>query len=107
MTVSFAPARCAARSPVARVLARRAPSLPGNDPGDDLWHEDAPLAAALLHFARHGLSAARTAREKAEAAHRNGDPQAAGEWLAICRALDKRQAADLERRIAIPSAPAR
>ncbi len=51
---------------------------------------DAALAAALMHFARHGLSAASRARSEAETAHASGDTQARRHWLDICRQLDRR-----------------
>jgi hypothetical protein len=67
---------------------------------------DAPLAAhpndqllraALRHFARHGLGAAREARAQAEKAFFAGDRQAYDWWLGITRTLDRRLAAEAER----------
>jgi hypothetical protein len=101
MTASFAPARSAAYSPLARVVRAVAPAPAANDNGD--WDADPALGAALLHFAQHGLGAARSARDKAEAALRGSDREGAGKWLAICRVLDRRMAADLVRRVPVPA----
>jgi hypothetical protein len=60
---------------------------------------DAGLAAALMHFARHGLSAATQARDEALAAHASGDVEASARWLGICRQLDRRMARAAERRL--------
>lgn len=60
---------------------------------------DAALAAALMHFARHGLSAATHARDEALAAHASGDTTASARWLGICRQLDRRMARAAERRL--------
>ncbi|EJL28574.1 hypothetical protein [Novosphingobium sp. AP12] len=60
---------------------------------------DAGLAAALMHFARHGLSAATQARDEALAAHASGDVEASVHWLDICRRLDRRMARAAERRL--------
>lgn len=54
------------------------------------------LHAALRHFARHGLAAARDARERAVAAARTGDRLGFEHWLGICRALDRRMAGRVE-----------
>lgn len=61
--------------------------------------DDAALAAALMHFARHGLSAASHARAEAEAAHALGDAPARTRWLAICRQLARRMADAAARRL--------
>jgi hypothetical protein len=55
------------------------------------------LHAALRHFAEHGLGAARAARRQAEAAFFAGDRQTYDWWLAVCRTLDRRLAAQLVR----------
>lgn len=60
---------------------------------------DAALAAALMHFARHGLSAATHARDEALAAHASGNVEASDRWLEICRKLDRRMACATERRL--------
>ncbi|WP_404482239.1 hypothetical protein [Novosphingobium sp. BL-52-GroH] len=61
--------------------------------------DDTALAAALMHFARHGLSAATRARAEAEAAHASGDTLASARWLEICRRLDRRMADATARRL--------
>jgi hypothetical protein len=61
--------------------------------------DDAMLAAALMHFARHGLSAASRARAEAEAAHASGDATASRRWLEICAQLDRRMADAAARRL--------
>ncbi|PNU01992.1 hypothetical protein [Novosphingobium guangzhouense] len=60
---------------------------------------DAGIAEALMHFARHGLSAADQARMEAEAAHARGDVGARTRWLGICGHLDRRMAAALAKRL--------
>lgn len=54
------------------------------------------LHAALRHFARHGLRAAREARREAERAFFAGDRERYDWWLVICRTLDARIARSLE-----------
>lgn len=54
---------------------------------------DKVLHAALRHFAEDGLSAARSARLKAEDAFFAGDRQTYDWWLSITRILDRRMAA--------------
>lgn len=98
MTVYFAAARTAIRSPVARVLSRRTPGRAANDNGDlaGILANDNLIHAALRHFANHGMGAAREARKQAESAFFTGDRQGYDWWLGICRALDKRIAGQLE-----------
>ena len=60
---------------------------------------DALLNAALRHFAEHGLAAAARARKQAEAAFFANDRQGYLWWLEICRALDRRLAAELAGRM--------
>lgn len=98
MPVSFAPARTIAASPVARALARQARKIPANDDAD--VDHDQLLGAALRHFARHGLGAARAAQLEAEAALDRGDVHDAEGWLAIGRQFDRRLAPGLAQRIA-------
>ena len=57
---------------------------------------DRLLHAALRHFAQHGLGAAREARDQAEKAFFAGDRTAYDWWIAICRTLDRRIAAQLD-----------
>ena len=66
---------------------------------DNSQHQirSAVLHAALNHFARHGLAAARVAADLAEAARAAGDADGHAWWLDICRTLDRRLAARMER----------
>lgn len=102
MPIRFAAARSTARSPIARALAKSALAHAANDNGGaaGAFSFDTVTRAALQHFADHGLGAAEAARRKAEVAHDTGDTQARTYWLEICRKLDRRVAARLERRIA-------
>lgn len=59
---------------------------------------DLPLATALKMFASHGLSAAAQAGQQARDASRIGDETGFHHWLAVCRALDRRLASEIERR---------
>ena len=95
MTVYFAAARNAARSPIARALTRRPVVHVANDNDND-GADDRMLHAALRHFAQHGLGAAREAHRQAERAFFAGDRQAYDWWLGICRTLDRRLAASLD-----------
>lgn len=105
MTVHFAAARSAACSPIARALARKAVGRVANDNGET-GCDDHLLHAALRHFAEHGLGAAREARKQAEQAFFVGDREAYDWWLGICRTLDKRIAAELDRATQAASEPA-
>jgi len=95
MTFHFAASRSAANSPLARILQRRRAAAAANDncasDGNDHM-----LHAALRHFARHGLGAAREARRQAERAFFAGDRESYDWWLGVCRALDARIARSLE-----------
>ncbi len=95
MTFHFAASRSAANSPLARILQRRraAPAANDNSTSDG---NDHMLHAALRHFARHGLGAAREARSQAERAFFAGDRESYDWWLGVCRALDARIARSLE-----------
>lgn len=95
MSVRFAAARCTARSPIARALARKAVARAANDNGDPDARAasfDTTMRAALLHFADHGMGAAREARALALQAHADGDTEGCDWWLGICRALDRKAA---------------
>lgn len=101
MSIHFAAARCAANSPIARALARKAMSRAANDnpagyASESPGQQDVLLKAALRHFAEHGLGAAREARKQAEQAFFSGDRQSYEWWLGVCRALDRRLATPLE-----------
>jgi hypothetical protein len=105
MTIRFAAAWNGTTPAIARSIAIGAPLGAANDnaprnrlhavvpEADDEDGADARLADALMHFARHGLSAASTARAQAEAAHASGDTEASARWLDICHRLDRRMAA--------------
>lgn len=102
MPIHFAAARCAARSPVARALARKALRRAANDnPGGagESNTEAGLLSAALRHFAAHGLRAAEEAAVLAEQAHRTGEADACRWWTEVCYKLDRRLALDLRRRM--------
>lgn len=94
MTVHFAASRSAAHSALASILQRRKPASAAND--NCAAHADQMLHAALRHFARHGLGAAREARAQAERAFFAGDRESYRWWLDICRTLDARIARSLE-----------
>lgn len=98
MTIHFAAARSVARSPVAWCLAGSVAGYAVNDneegAGDDLL-----LHAALRHFARHGIGAARAARESAQQAFFAGDRECYLWWLGVCRTLDRRLARGLEQSV--------
>lgn len=100
MTLHFAAARSASRSPVARAFARRTIARAANDNGGAAHEQghDHLLHAALRHFAQHGLGAALEARKQAEKAFFAGDRQSYDWWLGICRTLDRRMAEELARR---------
>lgn len=101
MPIHFAAARCAARSPVARALARKAVHRAANDnPGGatECGAEARVLNAALRHFAEHGLRAAEEAAMLAEQAWRAGESDACRWWTEVCHKLDRKLALELKRR---------
>lgn len=104
MTIHFAAARTANASVLARALRLPAVRRAAND--DPLRDEaDAVLAAALRHFAVHGLAAADRAELEARKAASACDADGLAHWLAICATLDPRRARNtarkLNRRVAI------
>ncbi len=100
MPIHFAAARSAARSPVARALARKALRRAANDnPGGPDRAVDPILHAALRHFGEHGLNAAREAAALAESAWRAGEIDTCQWWTGICSKLDRALARELLRRI--------
>lgn len=111
MPLRFAAARIPSRSPIARALAKKAPSRPVNDNGTAQMPEgsriDGVMRAALRHFAEHGLAAAQVARQQAEGAYFSGDMQAYRWWLEMCRTLDRRLAEHLEHSMVIEDLLAR
>lgn len=105
MPESLALSRTVCTSPLPRFVVSREPSSPANDNGN-LPDSDLLLHAALRHFAEHGISAARAARAQAEAAFFTGDRAGYDWWLAICRTLDRRLAAQLDFGLDRTNAPA-
>ncbi|MBX7496474.1 hypothetical protein K3172_11470 [Qipengyuania sp. 6B39] len=105
MSVHFAAARSTAHSPIARALARKAHANAANDNGDaaecaaQAGSFDTMMRAALKHFAEHGMGAAQEARRQAEQAHFAGDSTGYDWWLGVCRALDRRLAETMDRRL--------
>ncbi len=96
MTIRFAAARTAATSPHARHMVRGEARHADNDlPRGSAEAINAITSAALLHFAEHGLGAAKDARDRAEQALSQNDRVQFEHWLAICRALDREQATEL------------
>lgn len=104
MPVHFAAARSTAHSPIARALAKKALTRAANDngplAGSSASSFDTMMRAALSHFAEHGMGAAEEARRQAEQAHFTGDEQGCRYWLGVCRALDSRLAAKVEKKLA-------
>ncbi len=108
MPVHFAAARSTAHSPIARALAKKALTRAANDNGplggplgsSSASSFDTMMRDALRHFAEHGMGAAEEARRQAEQAHFTGDEQGYRYWLGLCRALDSRLAAKVERKLA-------
>lgn len=96
MSIRFAAPPHAIRNRMDRTSARRRARAAANDNPSDQSGE-AALHAALRHFARHGLAAARHARLEAEQARAAGDEQGFAWWLDICRTLDRRMAQDIAR----------
>lgn len=97
----FAAARSAARSPVARALARKALRRAANDnpggAGEALG--DPILHAALRHFGAHGVKAGEEAAAQAERAWRAGEADACRWWTGVCYKLDRERARELELRL--------
>lgn len=111
MTIRFAAAMNGTMPAIAGVLCTGAPLDAANDnaargrptlcavSNTATVAMDAGIAEALMHFARHGLSAADRARIEAEAAHARGDVPARTRWLGICSHLDRRMAAAVAHRL--------
>lgn len=96
MTLHFAAARSAAKSPIARALLRRPVPQAANDNGQNSENNHL-LHAALRHFAQHGLGAAGEARKQAEQAFFAGDRESYDWWLDVCRTLNRRMAEEVAR----------
>jgi hypothetical protein len=95
MTIHFAAAiHNAGSRRLSRSQARATLAFPAND-NDFAAESDKMLHAALRQFARHGIGAAAHARGQAERAFFMGDRDTYQWWLGICRALDRRLAANL------------
>ena len=109
MPVHFAAARSTAHSPIARALARKAHSRAANDNAGAAQMVatassiDGVMHAALKHFAKHGLSAAKVAAQQAKHAHAADDTESYDWWLGICRTLDRGLARRLDEQLAIKS----
>ena len=100
MSVRFAAARDATRSPIARILTRGEVELAANDHDEFDGVMDDTTIAALRHFGEYGLRAAEVAARNAllaAAAHESEDYR---HWVGICRALDSRAAERVENEIA-------
>lgn len=95
MTIRFAAPPTALTPRMSARRIRESCGLPANDNGEP-HASDAMLHAALRHFAEHGLAAAHRARKQAEAAFFANDRQGYLWWLEICRALDRRMAAEVD-----------
>lgn len=91
MTIRFAGARAQNSSPLRAWRCRSVKLCAAND-NDALRLDETPVAAALRHFARHGLAAAELAAARARVAFQSGDIMSAADWLLICRQLDRRLA---------------
>ncbi|MEW9855871.1 hypothetical protein [Novosphingobium sp. M1R2S20] len=94
MTIRFAAANTASNIVVRACRCRSVELRPVND-NDRHRLDQSLLAAALRHFARHGMAAAENAANRALWARRDGDDQACLHWLALCRQLDRRMADSL------------
>ena len=95
MSIRFAAARGALGPRMAPLRVRALRLVATNDNGPP-WQRVKELDAALRHFARHGLAAARVAADRAQAAQAAGDAAGQARWLDICRTLDHRMARPLE-----------
>ncbi|WP_147395444.1 hypothetical protein [Altericroceibacterium spongiae] len=94
MTIRFSASEHTSVSPWRRFAASAVcgPACNDNDPEAP---SDSILRAALRLFAEHGLSAARHARDKAEDAFFAADREAYRWWFAVCQALDRKVAAEV------------
>ena len=90
MAIFFSAARTSGGSAIARAITAGVPLRAANDNAQAGTEADVLLHSTLRHFAEHGMGAARTARDRAQAAWRDGDADACRTWLEICRALDRR-----------------
>lgn len=95
MTIHFAAARPAANRHLAWRFTPAARQQAANDNGEEALNATL-LRAALKHFARYGIGAAEQARDEAEQAFFANDRAGYDWWIAICRTLDRRIAANLD-----------
>lgn len=101
MSLRFAASRSGNDAILARALTCVLPESVANDNGrplGDIMGNPQMLRATLLHFARHGLSAADQARLEAERARLEGREDDCRHWIAVCRQLDRRMASRIGRR---------
>jgi hypothetical protein len=98
MPIRFAAARPATVARFARRPRRVGAFRAANDNAEGIANPEL-LRAALLHFARHGLAAAATARDQAAAALARNDAQSVDHWLEICRTFDRRMAGKFAREL--------
>ena len=96
MSLRFAPARCAARSPIARVLKRGTVTMAANDHEELKGFMSDTTKAALRHFAEYGLRAVPMAVRNAETAAAANQSEDYNHWLEICRSLDGAAARRIE-----------
>ena len=96
MSVRFAPARCAARSPIARVLKRGTVTMAANDHEELEGFMSDTTKAALRHFAEYGLRAVPMAVRNAETAAAANQSEDYNHCLEICRSLDVTAARRIE-----------
>lgn len=101
MTMFFAPARRPAARRLERHLAGALPMHAANDNLAAADDRDRILRMALSHFAEHGLGAPRRAAEAAHDAAARGDVGDCRQWIAICRAFDRRLAIRTARQLGI------
>ncbi|MFC3098282.1 hypothetical protein [Alteraurantiacibacter palmitatis] len=93
MSIRFAAPKGAIRNRMAASRARLSRLRPANDNAPPaIASGDAALAAALRHFAAHGMAAAERALEQAEQARIQNDAQSFAWWVAICGQLDRQMA---------------
>jgi hypothetical protein len=99
MSLRFAASRQGNDAILARALTCVLPDSVANDNGrplGDIMGNPQMLRATLLHFARHGLSAADQARIEAERARLEEREDDFRHWIAVCRQLDRRMANRIE-----------
>ncbi|MET1754927.1 hypothetical protein ABVV53_05550 [Novosphingobium sp. RD2P27] len=98
MTIRFAAANAGTNPAVRAWRCRSVELCAANDNAQERLDQSL-LAAALRHFARHGLAAAENAGARAAWARREGDDNSYVHWLALCRQLDRRMADALAARL--------